>query len=219
MQHRQHSAALARQLAQAIEELDLVAQVEEARRLVEQEERRLLRQRAREEDALPLAARERADGAVGEGAGAGALERGAGDGEVALRLEGDPAEVRMAAEQGDLERGEGQLVRGLLRHHGDAAGALARRERGELVAQQAHRAARGAQRSREQPHQGRLAGAVRTEQADDLAAPDREADAGDPAAARVAEDEVAPLEERRPFRHRAPAAAAARGRRDRRRAR
>ena len=49
-----------------VEHLDLVLEVEERRRLVEQQQRRLLGERHRQPDALALAAGELVDGALGE---------------------------------------------------------------------------------------------------------------------------------------------------------
>ena len=57
---RQHDAPVAPpELGQAIEHAQLVAQVEVRDRLVEQHERRVLREQGRNGDALPLAAGER----------------------------------------------------------------------------------------------------------------------------------------------------------------
>src|SRR5205823_14925339 len=58
-QHRQ--PAVAAKLVDELEHLLLAAQVERARRLVEEQQRRLLRERAREHDALELAPAERTE--------------------------------------------------------------------------------------------------------------------------------------------------------------
>nr|BFF11524.1 hypothetical protein GCM10025699_28270 [Microbacterium flavescens] len=54
--------------AQEVEHLDLVAQVQEGRRLVQQEHARLLREGHRDPDALTLAARQVAHSAIRQGA-------------------------------------------------------------------------------------------------------------------------------------------------------
>ena len=83
VQHRDHRAPLGGELAHEVEEPDLVAQVEEARRLVEGERRRLLRERARHHHALALAGGELVDRPFGERRGVDPRERRPGDRDVA----------------------------------------------------------------------------------------------------------------------------------------
>src|SRR5512147_302214 len=64
MAHEQHGLPVAGELREQLEDGHLVADVEEGRRLVEHEGLATLRERAREPDALPLAARELGDRAV-----------------------------------------------------------------------------------------------------------------------------------------------------------
>ena len=73
--HDDRRAAVSIEVGQQIEHLDLVGDVEERRRLVEQQDVGLLRERHRDPDALPLAAGELVDGAVGEVGDPGRLER------------------------------------------------------------------------------------------------------------------------------------------------
>ena len=99
-----------------LERLLLAAEVERARRLVEEEDRRLLRERPREHGALQLAAAQRAQRALRELAELEPLERVLGRQPVVAALGAEVAEVRRAAEQHVL--GHGQLGRRLgdLRH-------------------------------------------------------------------------------------------------------
>ena len=81
MQDRQRrQAALANAIAHDVEDLGLVAEVEVRRRLVEQEDGGVLRERARQEDALALAAGERVEASRLEALQAQARERGVRDG-------------------------------------------------------------------------------------------------------------------------------------------
>ena len=67
-----------------------------------------------------------------------------------------------------------------LRHvHDPAAGALRRRDAGEVEAAEAHAALDRADEPRDHPQRRRLAGAVRAEQADDLPRPDGQVEAAD----------------------------------------
>ena len=226
MEHREQGAPLLGELAHQIEEHHLVAQVEEARRLVEGQRRRLLGERARHHHALPLAGGELVDQAVGERESVDPRQRRARDRDVALGFEGDPGEVRVAAEQHRLERGEGHLEARLLGHHGEPARDLPARQRRQRIAAQLDRSELRGERAREQPDQRRLARAVGPDDAQHLARLDREGERLDAAAARVAEAEVAHGDaparagDRRALSHAPPrAGAAAPGRRARRRAR
>ena len=69
---------------QGIHQQDLMGEIEARRRLVEDEQRRVLREGAGEEDALALAAGELRDGAIGEIERVGFRQRG-------LRRAGDRA--------------------------------------------------------------------------------------------------------------------------------
>ena len=82
--HDDRGAALAVEVGEQVEHLDLVGDVEEGRRLVEQQDVGLLRERHRDPHALALAARELVDRPIGEVGDAGRVERG-GDGLVVVR--------------------------------------------------------------------------------------------------------------------------------------
>ena len=73
------------------EELELMAHVERGGRLVEDQRRRLLRQRAREQHALALAARQLAQRARRQLEDAGVAHRALGGGDVGGGLEAERA--------------------------------------------------------------------------------------------------------------------------------
>ena len=80
--HHDDGGAGAAARAQPFDEREDVAlgrEIERVRRLVEDDDVGVARQRARHEDALPLAAREIAELLAGEGAGAGLVERRLGE--------------------------------------------------------------------------------------------------------------------------------------------
>jgi hypothetical protein len=178
VQHRDHAGTLGRQLAHAIEELDLVAQIEEARRLVEQQDRRLLGEGAREDDSLALARRQLVDRSRGEVQRAAALERLARDRQVPRRLEGEPGQVRMSPHEDDLESAEREVEARLLRHDRDATGDRLARQGAQVVAEDRDAAGIPTDHPRESAHQGALAGAVRPQEPDDARRRKREVDAG-----------------------------------------
>src|SRR5262245_55616003 len=130
----QHRAALARELAQQAEHERAVREIEVRGGLVEQQHRRVLGERAREVDELPLAARQLEHRAVGERREAEPAEGGFRRSDVRLRLEGQQAEVRRPPEQHELARREREGHARLLRHEGDPARDLAPAERGERAA-------------------------------------------------------------------------------------
>src|SRR5581483_8615424 len=82
------------ELGDELECLLLAADVERGRRLVEQQQRRLLRERAREHGPLPLAARERAERPRGEGVELEPAERTGGGRGVAGALGAELPDVR-----------------------------------------------------------------------------------------------------------------------------
>ena len=100
-QHHRH-AALAIEPLEQRRDLELVAEIERRRRLVEQQHVGRLRQRAGDDDALLLAAAERHVRAVGEMGGAGRRQRVARDREVVRTFELKRAEVRMPPHQHHL---------------------------------------------------------------------------------------------------------------------
>ena len=155
-----------------------------------------MRERARDDDALALAAGELGEGAVGEREHAGTLHRALGGGDVVRALEADAVEVRCAADQHHL----GDAIRegnpGLLRHDGDRP-----RERAAVVVAEIPAAEPDAPRRRparpgEEPEQRRFAGSVRSRDRQHLALVDGERNVGDRPPAAVREAHVLGLEQR-----------------------
>ena len=82
-----------------------------------------------------------------------------------FQLEG--TEVRIAAHQHDIERGEVERGVGFLRHYGDASCERAPRERQHVVAVDGHAPGPRPQHRVDDAKKRRLAGSVRSQQADD----------------------------------------------------
>src|SRR5690606_41151081 len=104
--HHDGGAAVAVQVGQQVEDLDLVAGVEERGGLVEQEQVGLLGQRHGDPDALPLAAGELVDGPVGQVRRAGGLQGGRHRGVVGGGPSGEDPLVRVAAPADEVEDGD-----------------------------------------------------------------------------------------------------------------
>lgn len=99
----QHGQPVAgRQVAKQLEKLELVADVEERGRLVEQEQRRLLRQCHRDPDPLAFATGELGHGPVGEGFDARGCHRPGHGVDVGGGGTAEQASVRVAAEEDEL---------------------------------------------------------------------------------------------------------------------
>ena len=98
-------AVLAAQPGDELEGLLLVADVERARRLVEQQDRRLLGEGAGDHEALALAAAQRAEAPVGERAELEPVEHVGGHRLVVTALRAEVADVRRPPEQHVLEPG------------------------------------------------------------------------------------------------------------------
>jgi hypothetical protein len=151
----------------------LLARAVDAReRLVEEQDRRVLDERARDEHALALAAGEVAEPRVGEVGEADPVERGVGEDALAPARRAPPRDPRERAHERDVERAdrivEPRALR--LRHITEAARRPDRpRERRQLAEQE--------------PEEGRLPAAVRPEHREPLAAAQVEA--------HVAEDRLA----------------------------
>ena len=107
------------------------------------------------------------------------------------------AAVQMQAQEHILERGHLLEERGeLKRAHEPARGDLMRAEAGDVLAVEDDRPAGRSQKSAQEIEAGRLAGAVRADQADDLALVDGEVDAVDGRQPAEEPGEIARLEER-----------------------
>ena len=170
------SAALAIEPAEQGGDVELVAEIERRRRLVEQQDVRLLGQRAGDDDALLLAAGERGETAALEGERCPvAASASRAIGHVARALEFEGAEVGVAPHQGDLEHGVVEREVRFLRHDRDAT-ARARRAASDATVAAVERDGPGVgpQHAGEQAEQRRLARAVRAENAHDAARARRE---------------------------------------------
>src|SRR5690606_39719382 len=93
--HDDGGAAVAVEIGEQVEDLDLVADVQEGGRFVQQEDVGLLRQSHGDPDALALAAGELVDRAIGEVQGVGGLQRGGHGSVVVTAPAGENALVRV----------------------------------------------------------------------------------------------------------------------------
>ena len=118
---RHHGQAVAPQRVDELEHELLAAEVERRRRLVEQQHRRLLRERAREDRALQLAAAVRAERPFGEGLELEAAQRLCRRLAVATPLAAEIRDVRRTAEEDVLRDRQRRRRLGLLRDAGDEA--------------------------------------------------------------------------------------------------
>ena len=173
----------------SFQHLLLVADVERAGRLVEQQQRRALGERAGEEHPLPFAAGEGGQLAAVEAGEVQPAEHLVHGVEVGGRLPAQRRDVRGAAEQHVVQhRHAGRHHRGLC-HGGHHPGAVPAAQRGARRTEQGDRPRRG-QQAADGAQQGGLAGAVRADHGDPLADGDGEVDAGQDR--RAAEVDVQP---------------------------
>ena len=163
-------------VAQAVDQLVHLARcdrIEPGGRLVEEDDRRIVEQRARERDALAEALREAAAGIVGP---AGEVDRRQRLPDPRLRL----CELVQSGEELEvLGDGETQVEAGVLGHHRDSLADLDAVRRVERQPRDTGRARGGGDQGGEHAHGRRLAGAVRAEEAEHLAGADAEGDVVD----------------------------------------
>jgi len=133
-----------------------MAEIEVGRRLVQEKHLRLLRHCAREQHALPLAAREPVERPVLQPGDVEARHRRPGNGEVVRAREAECRKVRRAPHEHDLERGERELERRVLRHDRQPAGQLAAAVGAERGALEAHAPRARREDTREETHERRL---------------------------------------------------------------
>ncbi len=178
------------EVGEQVEHLDLVGDVEEGRRLVEQEDVGALRERHRDPHPLPLTAGELVDGAVGEVGSAGEIER-LGDRRVVLA--GPPRQhllVRAAA-AGDEVGDDDPLGRDRrLREQPEQAGHLLRRALVQRLAVEHDLAGRRREEAGERAQQRRLAARVGADDDGDLPRLHLQVEVGDDGALAVAERDV-----------------------------
>ena len=170
MQDQERAAAVAGPAAEGVHQQDLVREIESRGRFVQDQQRRLLRERAGEKDALALSARKLGDRTIGEIQRVDFLERRVRALQIVRSLQGPEAEVGRAPHQGNLAGGEGEIVRRILGQERDPAGAVAAREPGHGRALQQQRAVLGRQQPAAEAREGALSGGVGPDHADHLTA-------------------------------------------------
>src|SRR5690606_14388053 len=156
--------------------VELVVHVEVGGGLVEEEDVGLLDEGLGEEDALLLAAGERAERAVGEAAEVHGVECGADTVPVFVREPFEPSVVRCAAEEDELLDREVELERRTLADEREPPGEVARLPVADGPVVECERAGVGEEPG-ERPHQRRLAAPVRADQPDPAAGLDLEREA------------------------------------------
>jgi hypothetical protein len=150
-------------------DLDLIAEVEVRRRLVEDEQARLLGEGARDERALTLAAAQMIKREIGQLEDAGGLHRRPRGRVVLPALEVAAGPMRIATHQDELADVEGTLGGRALGHDAHAARQIRAREPADRHTFETDLAGRGLEHARQEPDQRRLARAVRPDHADHLA--------------------------------------------------
>ena len=177
MEHREdRDAALVGESPDHLVQLHDVPDVEVRRGLVEEEHRRVLRERLREHRSAPLPAGELVHRAVREVLDADRLHRLSRLRPVLDAPSGPSREVRSPAHQHELEDVEGERRDHVLRDDGDETSRLLRGQLVRVAAGDPDRAGGGLQRPAGDPHERRLPAAVRSHQPDDLSRRDRERD-------------------------------------------
>ena len=160
----QHGDARRRELIDEIPEVAPRQRVDAAGRLVEKDDRRLVKNRAAEREALAPAA-----GQIARARALAPFEARHLEDEAAALVEPRPVEAVDAAEEADvLVDGEPLVEREPLRHVADAA-LDAFRIAADVDAADRRGAARRLQQPAQHADRGRLAGAVAAEEAEDLA--------------------------------------------------
>ncbi len=157
--HRDHGVRAA-ELAAQPGQRHLVRRVEVGAGLVEQQHRRLGRQRAREQHALALAAGQRAQPPVLPGAAFAAFDRAVDDRLVGGTGRAEQPQVRQPAQVHRLARGQLAADVAGLREPGDAPAALGRGERSERALVERDATGARGQQSGECAQQRRLAGTI-----------------------------------------------------------
>ena len=177
MQADQHRQLLfVRQLLQDGQQLDLAFHVQKRRWLVQQDHFRLLADRPRQQDPLPLAIADAVEIPVGKVGRAHPLQCCPHLPPILIRQDAQPPGVGDAPGRNKLETG-GQLHRAGVRRHQShflcpgGAGIA-----DQILTIQQHRAAQRSQLPRKRFEQGGFARAVRPDQGQDLAPPDAQRD-------------------------------------------
>jgi len=167
------------------------------RRLVEDDDRRGLGDRDREQDELPFAERQLADVATDEPAEPDPVDRGGDRGPIVGPEPAEPVLVGQPAERHDRLDGRGERQARRLRDHRDPAGDLVAVEVPEATAGDRDVAADRRQRPGHEAKQRGLARAIRPDDRDRFAGADREVDVVDDGSAAVRRRDAAELQRRR----------------------
>src|SRR6185436_21173931 len=136
----------------------LVRDVQAGDRLVQQQQRRLLRQRARQVDAVALAARQLGDGPLGQRGRVRRRQRARDRIGVGRRLGLQPPEVRQPPQRHRLAHRQRNVGGRILRQQRRPARDLPARQRGQRRARQRHLPRRRRVQAQQQAQQRRLAG-------------------------------------------------------------
>src|SRR5262249_25722088 len=176
------------------EDTHLVTEVETRRRLVHDEDRRLLRERTGHQCQLTLAAAHLGIRPVGEMRDAEHVQRGIGVAPGAGRGRRKETDGRCASHPPHPARREGKRSCLRLRHIAEHARELAARPIADRRAVDEHRTVMGLEQPQQCSEQRRFAAAVGAEQAKHFAGRHREADVTADDAARVAERQVLHLQ-------------------------
>ena len=187
-------------LAQPVEQLErllLMPDVERGSRLVEENDLRLLGERARDDDTLLLSAGQRPEAAIGEGQEVEPRERASCCLAIARALLRERPEVWRPAEEHVLRDGHPRRRRRLLRYDGDETRELGARELLDRTP-----AERDLARERDEPRdraqERRLPGAVRTDEPEPLPVRDDGSDPVDDGLAAELDGDAAQLDHAAP---------------------
>ena len=172
MRHDHHRVpVLVRQLPQCIEQSNLRADIEVQRRLIEQQQQRLLRQRSRQHDALLLAARHLIHPAIRQMRRSHLRERILRDRHVVRALKLQRSAVRVPPLEHKFPRTRRKQQRTLLLHHRNTLRTNPRRQRMRRLAVQQNTARKRRLRACDQFQQRRFPARVRPENRHDFAGP------------------------------------------------
>src|SRR5499433_2201679 len=147
----------------------LITQIQVRSGLVENEEARLLGERPREDNTLPLAAREPLQRLRGEGFHVREGHSLARDQEIGAALEESCGSVGKASHEHELLHGVRKALGHVLGHHGDPASHRSAIEAGGRLAIDHDGAARGLEHAREETDHRRLSRCVRPDETQHLA--------------------------------------------------
>ncbi len=183
-------AAFVGQPAHLLQHAHLIAEVEAGGRFVEHQNVRRLGQRPRDQRQLPLAAADAQPVAPGQMRDAETLQRRLGGCMVAGGRGGERAAMSGAAHQNHLAHAEGELTGAGLRHIAEGQRAAARVPAADILAIDTDATATQREQAEDRLEQRRLAAAVGSEQAENLARLHGKADPGADGPLAIAEGQI-----------------------------